>query len=183
MSFMPSGWNVALTNCRKGKPLGRSKAGVSLVANIILSKYVEHTPLHRLIQRFARSGLQIPPATMGLWTKNGIDLLLLLYQLYECPQRSAVMPVHNPQKPLKINFISISRRRNDGLFPKPEAESRGRSPELSAAMPDHNPQKPLTINLLSMSRRRNDGLFPKSRSEILRADALHNPPPRNPNQP
>lgn len=67
----------------KAMPLGRSKAGVSLVANIILSKYVEHTPLHRLIQRFARSGLQIPPATMGQWTKNGIDLLLLLYQLYE----------------------------------------------------------------------------------------------------
>ena len=80
---MPSDWNVALTNCRKGKPLGRSKAGVSLVANIILSKYVEHTPLHRLIQRFARSDLQIPPTTMGQWTKNGIDFLLLLYQLYE----------------------------------------------------------------------------------------------------
>jgi len=53
------------------------------VANIILSKYVEHTPLHRLIQRFARSDLQIPPTTMGQWTKNGIDFLLLLYQLYE----------------------------------------------------------------------------------------------------
>jgi transposase len=33
----------------KELPFGRSKAGVSLIVNILISKYVEHLPLHRLI--------------------------------------------------------------------------------------------------------------------------------------
>ena len=67
----------------KDLPFGRSKAGVSLIAHILISKYVEHLPLHRLIARFARSGLKIPPATMGQWVKTGGDLLLILYEAYK----------------------------------------------------------------------------------------------------
>lgn len=67
----------------KDLPLGRSKAGVSLVAHILMSKYVEHLPLHRLIARFARSGLKIPPATIGQWVKSGADPLLILYEAYQ----------------------------------------------------------------------------------------------------
>lgn len=66
----------------KELPFGRSKAGVSLIAHILLSKYVEHLPLHRLIARFARSGLTIPPATMGHWVKVGADPLMILYEAY-----------------------------------------------------------------------------------------------------
>ena len=64
-------------------PFGRSKAGVSLIVHILISKYVEHLPLHRLIARFARSGLKIPPATIGNWVKTGADPLLLLYEAYQ----------------------------------------------------------------------------------------------------
>jgi transposase len=64
-------------------PFGRSKAGVSLIVHILISKYVEHLPLHRLIARFARSGLNIPPATIGNWVKTGADPLLLLYEAYQ----------------------------------------------------------------------------------------------------
>lgn len=64
-------------------PLGRSIAGASLVAHIMRSKYVEHLPLHRLIQRFSRQGLKVRPQTIGGWVKRGGDLLLILYQAYE----------------------------------------------------------------------------------------------------
>jgi len=64
-------------------PFGRSKAGVSLIVHILISKYVEHLPLHRLIARFARSGLNIPPATMGHWVKVGAEPLLILYEAYQ----------------------------------------------------------------------------------------------------
>ncbi|MDP1870228.1 MAG: IS66 family transposase [Gallionella sp.] len=67
----------------KYMPFGRSKAGVSLISHILISKYVEHLPLHRLIARFARSGLKIPPATMGQWVKTGADPLLMLYKAYQ----------------------------------------------------------------------------------------------------
>ncbi len=63
----------------KELPFGRSKAGVSLVSHILISKYVEHLPLHRVIARFARSGLKIPPATMVQWVATGADRLFLLY--------------------------------------------------------------------------------------------------------
>lgn len=64
-------------------PFGRSKAGVSLIVHILVSKYVEHLTLHRLIARFARSGLKIPPATMGNWVKTGAEPLMILYEAYQ----------------------------------------------------------------------------------------------------
>lgn len=64
-------------------PLGRSKAGVSLVVSILISKYLEHLPLHRQIARYARSGLKIPPSTMGQWVKSGALPLEILYRVFE----------------------------------------------------------------------------------------------------
>ena len=59
----------------KDRPFGRSKAGVSLIAHILISKYVEHLPLHRLIARFARSGLKIAPATMGQMMQHSLTFI------------------------------------------------------------------------------------------------------------
>jgi len=67
----------------KDLPFGRSKAGVSLMVHILISKYVEHLPLHRLIARFARSGLKIPPSTMSHWVKVGAEPLMILYEAYQ----------------------------------------------------------------------------------------------------
>jgi transposase len=64
-------------------PFGRSKAGVSLIVHILISKYVEHLPLHRLTARFARNGLKIPPATIGQWVKTGAEPLMILYEAYQ----------------------------------------------------------------------------------------------------
>ncbi len=64
----------------KELPFGRSKAGVSLIVHILISKYVEHLPLRRLIGRLARSGLKAPPATIGNWVKIGAAPLMLLYE-------------------------------------------------------------------------------------------------------
>lgn len=63
-------------------PLNRSKAGVSLIAHILIAKYLEHLPLDRLLHRFARSGLKIPQQTIGNWVKNGLNLLKILYDAY-----------------------------------------------------------------------------------------------------
>ncbi|MCB9290698.1 MAG: IS66 family transposase [Lewinellaceae bacterium] len=67
----------------KELPFGRSKAGVSLIVHILISKYVEHLPLHRLIARFARSGLKVPPPTIGNWVKTGAVPLMILYEAYQ----------------------------------------------------------------------------------------------------
>ena len=67
----------------KDLPFGRSKAGVSLIVHILISKFVEHLPLHRLIARFARSGIKVPPATIGNWVKTGVEPLMILYEAYQ----------------------------------------------------------------------------------------------------
>lgn len=67
----------------KELPFGRSKAGLSLIVHILVSKYVEHLPLHRLIARFARSGLKVPPSTMAHWVKVGAGPLMILYEVYQ----------------------------------------------------------------------------------------------------
>jgi transposase len=64
-------------------PFPRFKAAVSLMVHILISKYVDHLPLYRIHNQFARHGLKIPDSTMGEWTKAAIDHLLPLYKLYE----------------------------------------------------------------------------------------------------
>jgi transposase len=61
----------------------RMKAGVSLMAHILISKYVDHLPLYRIIAQLMRHGIKIPDATVGEWVKVAANYLELLYQAYE----------------------------------------------------------------------------------------------------
>ena len=53
----------------------RSIADASLLAHAIVSKYVDHCPLHRLHRIYARSGAHIPVSTLSDWTAAVADLL------------------------------------------------------------------------------------------------------------
>jgi hypothetical protein len=53
----------------------RSAADASLLAHVSVSKYVDHTPLHRLHRIYARSGVDIPVSTLSDWTGAVADLL------------------------------------------------------------------------------------------------------------
>lgn len=46
----------------------RSAADGSLLAHVVVSKYVDHCPLHRLHRIYARSGATIPVSTLSDWT-------------------------------------------------------------------------------------------------------------------
>ena len=48
--------------------LERSAATASLLAHVVVSKYVDHTPLHRLHRIYDRSGADIPVSTLSDWT-------------------------------------------------------------------------------------------------------------------
>ena len=41
---------------------------VMTLAHVVVSKYADHTPLHRLSRIDARSGVQIPVSTLADWT-------------------------------------------------------------------------------------------------------------------
>ena len=52
---------------KEAKPLERSLAGAGLLTQIVVSKYVDHIPLHRQEQIFERKGVPIPRYQMSDW--------------------------------------------------------------------------------------------------------------------
>ena len=59
--------------------MDRSQAGESTVAHLMTSKFVDHLPIYRQVQQFAREGFDIPESTMNSWMMEGGKLLTPLY--------------------------------------------------------------------------------------------------------
>jgi transposase len=55
--------------------LDRSAATASLLAHVVVSKYVDHIPLHRLHRIYDRQGADIPVSTLSDWTAAVGDLV------------------------------------------------------------------------------------------------------------
>lgn len=60
-------------------PLPRSNAGASLLAELIMGKYMYHLPFHRQISLFKLEGIRIPASTINDWFSGCSDLLRALY--------------------------------------------------------------------------------------------------------
>ena len=61
-------------------PIEKGKVGASVLALIIIQKYVDHLPLYRQIEQFKRMGMEIPSSTMGDWVKTAGELITPLYE-------------------------------------------------------------------------------------------------------
>jgi transposase len=55
--------------------LERSAADASLLAHLVVSKFADHTPLHRLSRIYTRSGAELPVSTLADWTAGVADLV------------------------------------------------------------------------------------------------------------
>jgi Transposase and inactivated derivatives len=51
--------------------VAQGQPGASLVAHVLLSKYVDHLPLYRQQQQFERLGINFPKSTLGDWVEQG----------------------------------------------------------------------------------------------------------------
>jgi transposase len=60
-------------------PLPRSNAGASLLAELMMGKYMYHLPFHRQISLFKLEGIRIPAFTINDWFAGCSDLLRALY--------------------------------------------------------------------------------------------------------
>ncbi|MBN2236584.1 MAG: IS66 family transposase [Bacteroidales bacterium] len=60
-------------------PLPRSNAGPSLLAELLLGKYMYHLPFHRQISMLKLTGMNIPASTVSNWFMGSCDLLRALY--------------------------------------------------------------------------------------------------------
>ncbi|MFO8175336.1 MAG: IS66 family transposase [Longimicrobiales bacterium] len=73
----------ACRSCKRGvttapgpaKVIDRSAAGASVLAHAVVSKYADHTPLHRLHRIYDRSGVHVPVSTLADWVARAADRL------------------------------------------------------------------------------------------------------------
>ncbi|MEA2104093.1 MAG: IS66 family transposase [Candidatus Cloacimonadota bacterium] len=61
-------------------PIEKGIAGSGLLAQIIIDKYVDHLPIYRQIQRFARENVRIPSNTINGWQDAISRLLAPLFE-------------------------------------------------------------------------------------------------------
>jgi len=60
-------------------PLPRSNAGASILAELLLNKYMHHLPFHRQIAIFRQERINLPASTVNGWFSGSSDLLRALY--------------------------------------------------------------------------------------------------------
>jgi transposase len=67
------------TAAKPAQPIEKSTAGASVLAQVIVSKFADHLPLHRQEKIFQRHGVEISRKTMGGWLPAVTELLDPLY--------------------------------------------------------------------------------------------------------
>ena len=60
-------------------PIAKSYAGATVLADLIIDKYVNHLPFYRQIQMFKQQGISIAPATINGWFGQVADLMRPAY--------------------------------------------------------------------------------------------------------
>lgn len=64
---------------KPAQPIEKSTAGASVLAQVIVSKFADHLPLHRQERMFERHGVEISRKTMGGWMAQSAGRLEWLY--------------------------------------------------------------------------------------------------------
>ncbi len=62
-------------------PIEHGMAGATVLAEIILAKFLYHLPFYRQINRFREFGLRLPASTVGDWYEKSVESLNVLYKL------------------------------------------------------------------------------------------------------
>jgi transposase len=71
---------VVIAAAKPPTPIAKGLPGPGLLAHLIVSKYVDHLPLHRLERVYERQGLWLPRSTLCDWLAACAQLLRPLYQ-------------------------------------------------------------------------------------------------------
>jgi transposase len=92
-------------------PIAKSYAGATVLADIIVDKYVNHLPFYRQIQMFKQQDISIAPATINGWFGDVADLMRPAYyrlkELVLCSgyiqSDETTIPIINNEKHKTIN--------------------------------------------------------------------------------
>jgi transposase len=123
------------TASKPPQPIGKSAAGASLLAQVIVSKVADHLPVHRQAKIFSRFGVEIADQTMCGWMRQSAELLDPLYlRLKQFVLNSKV--VGTDDTPVKVLDRSLAGATRKGRF-WPYVGDRGHA----AAVFDYTPTR------------------------------------------
>jgi transposase len=77
----PQAVAVVIAAAKPLMPIAKGLPGPGLLAHLIVSKYVDHLPLHRLERVYERQGRFLPRSTLADWLASCASLLRPLYDL------------------------------------------------------------------------------------------------------
>jgi transposase len=93
------------------QPIDKGLPGPGLLAQIATDKYLDHLPLHRTEQRFARLGAPLPRSTMCDWMAACAQLLTPLWEsLQRHVLQSKVLHTDDTTVPVRDEKLSAHRR-------------------------------------------------------------------------
>jgi transposase len=95
--------------------LPKSKAAPGLVADVVVSKLVDHLPLYRQERRYARQGFPIARSTLCGWLAEAADVLTPLCQLLKARVLAAKV-VHTDDTPIPVRDATRDHCRTGRLW-------------------------------------------------------------------
>jgi transposase len=78
---LPDPGEVVIAAPRPAQPIAKGLPGPGLLAHLIVSKYTDHLPLHRLERVYERQGVFLARSTLSDWLAACAELLRPLYDL------------------------------------------------------------------------------------------------------
>ena len=104
------------TATKPPQPIEKSTAGASLLAQVIVSKFADHQPLHRQEKMWERHGVEISRKTMGGWLPRCAELLAPLYQTMK-KELLASKVIGTDDTSVKVLDRKLSFARNGRIWP------------------------------------------------------------------
>ena len=92
------------------QPIEKGLAAAGLLSYVIVSKYGDHLPLHRLERILQRHGIEIARSTMCDWAAQCADALRPLYDLMVDEVRASQV-IHTDDTPVKVQDRSRTQTR------------------------------------------------------------------------
>jgi transposase len=95
---------VVIAAPKPAMPIAKGLPGPGLLAHLIVSKYTDHMPLHRLQRAYERQGYFLHRSTLCDWLGACADLLRPLYELMACVVLQSRV-IHTDDTPVKLQEL------------------------------------------------------------------------------
>ncbi len=96
-------------------PIPKGLCGPGLLSHVVIAKFADHIPVHRLAGQLARSGVTIASSTLGDWLFGASELLTPLYRLMHIRLLLSRV-IHGDDTPVKLRVPGCPRTKKAYLW-------------------------------------------------------------------